>query len=255
MMLPVYPGPLAVLLLVGIASPVAMAAATTPTAKNIVKVTDKFSKSSSFLKILYPQGMGESEIPQCDQWSVCNRLDTYSRPWVERLCTCRNGQTCSTSLRPDDGHTLVDKARQYKVCESVDHLPTCRFFKDITWTHIMTSDKKFQQKIHCKCPENSTTYISGHDVRTTTQGLKYYFHFSCSPESGMRCRRKEPCRLFTVRKRFPVEEVTTSTLCRCPPKTSCPAHHTEPYVLADFDANRPRDGTRTYSGFCGTSEL
>ena len=70
---------------------------------------------------------------------------------------------------------------------------------------------------------------------------------------NIRCRRKEPCRLFTVRKRFPVEEVTTSTLCQCPPKTSCPTHHTDAFVISDFDSLRPRDGTRTYSGFCGNS--
>ncbi|GFQ81049.1 protein giant-lens [Trichonephila clavata] len=257
MVLSSSPRSLAVLgiFLVGLAyTPVGFAAGG-PAAKNVVKVADKISKSSSLLKILYPQGTGESEMPQCERWSVCSRVDTYSRPWVERLCTCRNGQSCSTSLRSNDGHTVTDRTRQYKVCESVDTLPTCRFFKDITWTHITSADNKFQQRIHCKCPENSTTYISGHDVKNTSQGMLYYYHFSCSPESGMRCRRKEPCRLFTVRKRFPVEEVTTSTLCRCPPKTSCPSHHTEPFVLADFDANRPKDGTRTYSGFCGTNDL
>ncbi|PRD24882.1 UNVERIFIED_CONTAM: aos [Trichonephila clavipes] len=126
---------------------------------------------------------GESEMPQCERWSVCSRVDTYSRPWVERLCTCQNGQSCSTSLRFDDGHTVTDRTRQYKVCESVDTLPTCRFFKDITWTHITSADNKFQQRVHCKCPENSTTYISGHDVKTTSQGMLYYYHFSCSPES------------------------------------------------------------------------
>ncbi|KAF8791821.1 Protein giant-lens like protein [Argiope bruennichi] len=108
---------------------------------------------------------------------------------------------------------LVDRTRQYKVCEKVDTLPTCRFFKDITWTHITSADNKFQQRVHCKCPENSTTYISGHDVKTTSQGVLYYYHFSCSPESGMRCRRKEPCRLFTVRKRYPVRSDPNPQIC------------------------------------------
>lgn len=58
---------------------------------------------------------GESELPLCDKWSVCNRVDTYSQPWIERLCTCRNGQVCSTSLKANDGHTVVDRTRQYKV--------------------------------------------------------------------------------------------------------------------------------------------
>ncbi|XP_015927105.1 protein giant-lens [Parasteatoda tepidariorum] len=222
--------------------------------KNDVKVEEKVFKSSSLLKILYPAGSNNSDIPQCERWAVCNRVDTYSRPWVERLCTCRNSK-CSTSIQADDGHTVVDRTRQYKVCETVDRLPTCRYFKDITWTHITSADNKFQQRLHCKCPENSTTYISGRDMRMTSQGMLYYYHFSCSPESTMRCRRKEPCRLFTVRKRYPVEEVTTSTLCSCPPKTTCPAHHTEPFVISDFDSSRPRDGTRTYSGFCGSTEL
>ncbi|KAG8197673.1 hypothetical protein JTE90_001598 [Oedothorax gibbosus] len=220
---------------------------------NSVKVEEKMSKSASMLKVLYPLGQSE-DLPECDRWSVCSRVDTYSRPWVEKLCACKDGRTCSTSLHANDGHTVMDRTRQYKVCESADHLPTCRFFKDITWTHITGGDdsNRFQQRVHCKCPPNSATYISGRDIRTNSKGaVVYYYHFSCSPESSMRCRRKEPCRLFTVRKRFPVEEVTTSTLCSCPPKSPCPARHTDPFVLSDSD--RPRDGTRTYSGYCGGS--
>ncbi|KFM82966.1 hypothetical protein X975_20472, partial [Stegodyphus mimosarum] len=214
-------------------------------AKNSVKVNDKIFKSSSLLKILYPKGTGESQMPECERWSVCSRVDTYSTPWVERLCTCRGGQMCSTSLQADDGHTVVDKTRQYKVCESADALPICRVFKDITWTNIIGTDNKFQQRMHCKCPHNTTTYISGQDVKMTAQGLFFYYHFSCSPMIKMPCGRKEPCRLFSVRKRFPVEDVTTSFLCDCPPKATCPTHHTDPYVVEDYDS--PRDGARTYS--------
>ncbi|XP_054710976.1 protein giant-lens-like [Uloborus diversus] len=242
------------LLLVFVSNPPVVSASSAIVAKNVVRVDEKLSKSPSLLKILYLPGSGEREMPQCDKWSVCNRVDTYSNPWVERLCTCRNGQQCSTSLQADDGHTVVDRTRQYKVCESVDELPTCQLFKDVTWTHITGTNNKSQQKVHCKCPPNSTAYISGKDVKMTSQGVFLYYYFSCSPESSMKCRRKEPCQLFTVRKRFPVEEVTISTLCQCPAKTYCPSHHTDPYVIANFDSSRPKDGTRTYSGFCGSTE-
>ena len=64
----------------------------------------------------------------------------------------------------------------------------------------------------------------------------------------MRCKRKEPCRLFTARKRPKVEEVSTNTLCQCPASYSCPSHHRHPSVL--LATVYPLDNIRTYSGYC-----
>lgn len=64
----------------------------------------------------------------------------------------------------------------------------------------------------------------------------------------LRCKRKEPCRLFTARKRPRVEEVSTNTLCQCPSNYACPANHRHPSVL--IGTVYPLDNIRTYSGYC-----
>ena len=51
---------------------------------------------------------------------VCNKVDTYGSPWVERQCRCPSGTNgkpgaCSTSIHSKDGFTVVDRNRQYKV--------------------------------------------------------------------------------------------------------------------------------------------
>lgn len=63
-----------------------------------------------------------------------------------------------------------------------------------------------------------------------------------------KCQRKEPCRLFTVRKRKDVEEVNTNTLCQCPRGYKCPTHHNELSVIPG--TVYPLDHIRTYSGYC-----
>ena len=70
---------------------------------------------------------------------------------------------------------------------------------------------------------------------------------SLTPQK-LRCKRKEPCRLFTARKRSKVEEVNTNTLCQCPGGYSCPANHRHPSVL--IGTSHPLDNFRTYSGYC-----
>lgn len=69
----------------------------------------------------------------------------------------------------------------------------------------------------------------------------------------MRCQRKEPCRLFTVKKRPDVEEVSTNTLCQCPHGHHCPQHHSEPSVISS-PSSFTEEHIRTYSGYC-TSEV
>ena len=58
----------------------------------------------------------EDSLPVCSPNSVCNKIDTYGSPWVERQCRCPSeNYQCSSSLHSRDGHTIVDRNRQYKV--------------------------------------------------------------------------------------------------------------------------------------------
>ena len=72
-----------------------------------------------------PLQSSEADLPVCSPNSVCNKIDTYGTPWVEKQCRCPSpkagagagavGQQCSTSTHPKDGHTVVDRTRLYKV--------------------------------------------------------------------------------------------------------------------------------------------
>lgn len=65
----------------------------------------------------------------------------------------------------------------------------------------------------------------------------------------LRCQRKEPCRLFTVRKRMELlDEVNTNTLCQCPHNHYCPTHHTDPGTVQG--KSYVEENIRTYSGYC-----
>lgn len=66
-------------------------------------------------------------------------MDLYGSPWVERQCRCPDGRTCPSSLHGDDGHTIVDKTRQYKLCEPVKRLPICRYFKLVAIVRLIES--------------------------------------------------------------------------------------------------------------------
>jgi hypothetical protein len=68
------------------------------------------------VRLLYQSGITSEELlPECESWRVCNKVDTYSIPWVEKQCRCSGTKACSTSIDHNDGHTLGDKSRQYKV--------------------------------------------------------------------------------------------------------------------------------------------
>lgn len=69
----------------------------------------------------------------------------------------------------------------------------------------------------------------------------------------LRCQRKEPCKLFTVRKRQEfLDEVNTNPLCQCPRNHHCPNHHMDAGVLVG--KSYIEDNIRTYSGFCMPDE-
>ena len=57
----------------------------------------------------------EESLPVCSPNSVCNKIDTYGSPWVEKQCQCPGKTDCSMSTHAKDGHSVVDRNRLYKV--------------------------------------------------------------------------------------------------------------------------------------------
>lgn len=206
-------------------------------------------------RVLYQVGDSEKELPECaDRSEVCSKVDLYGAPWVERQCRCPNGRACPSSLHGDDGHTIVDKTRRYKLCEPVKRLPICRYFKDITWTLAPGGGpgNATVQRVHCRCRPGSVPYLVRRQPHRSPDGNQgFVYAFACSPQSRIRCQHKEPCRLFTVRKRrnSQLEEVNASPLCQCPRGHRCPRRHTDPGSLPA----RSYAGVleiKTYSGYC-----
>lgn len=175
-------------------------------------------------------------------------MDTYGTPWVERQCRCPGGRQCPRGLDPDDGYTVRDKWRLLKLCESVEDLPRCRYFRDAAWTvEASPRNGTLVQTVHCLCPKGSVAYIFKHRqsaLRDPASRGPLRYAFACSPLSRLRCQRKEPCRLFTVRKRPDVEDVNASTLCQCPRGWRCPGKHTDAVPGPRYDR------IRTYSAYC-----
>lgn len=204
------------------------------------------------VKVYYQTGTSDADLPVCSPNSVCNKIDTYGTPWVEKQCRCPSGHQCSTSTHPKDGRTVVDRTRLYKTCEPVRKLKRCKYFRDVTWTYITYPDNSTQQVMHCRCPKNSVAYlIKRHAYQTPEGGTGFQYSFACSPQTKIRCQRKEPCRLFSVRKnlsRPSADEVSMSSLCQCPKKSRCPKHHLDVGVIP---GKVYTDTTvRTYSGYC-----
>lgn len=73
--------------------------------------------------------------------------------------------------------------------------------------------------------------------------------FSSIHLQRLRCQRKQPCKLFTVRKRQEfIDEVNINALCQCPKGHHCPSHHTQSGVIAG--ETFLEDNIQTYSGYC-----
>lgn len=209
-----------------------------------------YMKTGKHVRTLYQVGDSEKELPECEPWSVCSKVDLYDSPWLERQCRCPRQQKCPGLLTANDGHTIIDKTRLFKLCEPVKKLPRCRYFRDITWTLTSGADNLTSQTVHCHCPKGAIAYLIKRQAYQTERGeLGYHYSFACSPQSRLRCQRKEPCRLFTVRKRVELlDEVNTNTLCQCPRGHHCPRHHTHAGVLQG--KSYVEENIRTYSGYC-----
>ncbi|XP_029177056.1 protein giant-lens [Nylanderia fulva] len=217
------------------------------------KITNRLTHVTP--RVLYQVGDSEKELPECaDLSEVCSKVDLYGTPWVERQCRCPNGRACPSSLHADDGYTIVDKTRLYKLCEPVKRFPACNYFKDITWTLAPGGGpaNATVQRVYCRCRHHSVPYLVRRQPHRSPDGNQgFIYAFACSPQSKIRCQRKEPCRLFTVRKRrnSQLEEVNASPLCRCPTGQRCPRRHTDP----GSSPARSYAGVleiKTYSGYC-----
>ncbi|RZC31776.1 giant-lens [Asbolus verrucosus] len=192
----------------------------------------------------------DADLPECGPRAICNKLDMYDAPWIEKQCRCSGGRTCPLELQTDDGYTVADKTRQYKLCEPVKKIPKCRFFRDTTWTITLYTNNVTEQIVHCHCPKNSMTYLTKRQALHISNGqVAFQYYFSCSPQARLRCQRKEPCRLFTVRKRQEfLDEVNVNSLCQCPHAHRCPHHHMDYGVIAG--KSYTEEAIKTYSGYC-----
>ncbi|XP_036336696.1 protein giant-lens isoform X2 [Rhagoletis pomonella] len=156
---------------------------------------------------------------------------------------------CPSGLGVEDGHTIADKTRHYKMCQPVHKLPVCKHFRDYTWTLTTSAELNVtEQTVHCRCPKNSVTYLTKREP-ATYGASGYTYLFACSPITRIRCQRKQPCKLFTVRKRQEfLDEVNINALCQCPKGHHCPSHHTQSGVIAG--ESFLEDNIQTYSGYC-----
>ncbi|KAI1301854.1 Giant-lens -like protein [Halotydeus destructor] len=220
----------------------------------LATLTSQETSTESEMPVYYANGVfSESQLPQCTLNAVCNKIDIYSSPWAEKQCTCPGTQSCSMSLDDNDGYTILDRSRQYKMCRQVKKLPTCRYFRDFTWTLTSGANNVTSQTVHCICPPASVAYIVQHEPIETATGSGYRYQFACSPESRLKCERKEPCRLFTVRKRSDgAQEVNTNRICQCPRGLTCPSHHTDRYSLPGVAY--PEDQVKTYTAYCSPEQ-
>ncbi|XP_011203678.2 protein giant-lens [Bactrocera dorsalis] len=156
---------------------------------------------------------------------------------------------CPSGLGVEDGHTIADKTRHYKMCQPVHKLPVCKHFRDYTWTLTTSAELNVtEQIVHCRCPKNSVTYLTKREP-ATDGASGYTYLFACSPITRIRCQRKQPCKLFTVRKRQEfLDEVNINALCQCPKGHRCPSHHTQSGVIPG--ESFLEDNIQTYSGYC-----
>lgn len=150
------------------------------------------------------------------------------------------------------------------------------------------------QRVYCRCRPSSVPYLVRRQAHTSPEGNpRFIYAFACSPQSvssfpscslfhipysnvafedssrsskvaeirknvlfqRLRCQHKEPCRLFTVRKRrrSQLEEVNASPLCQCPKGHRCPRRHTDPGSLPARSYSGILE-IKTYSGYCVPSQ-
>ncbi|OXA64536.1 Protein giant-lens [Folsomia candida] len=136
----------------------------------------------------------------------------------------------------------------FQICEPVRKLPKCRYFRDITWVLTTKNDTLVNQVVNCICPKDSVAYMIKRQAFTESDdSVGFRYSFACSPPTRVLCQRKEPCRLFSVKRRSSFTEVNTSVLCHCPRGFECPSHHTDSTVIPGkfYDLL-----TRTFSGYC-----
>ncbi|XP_033226662.1 protein giant-lens [Belonocnema kinseyi] len=209
--------------------------------------------------VIYQIGLGEEDLPECaSKNQICSKVDLYGAPWVERFCRCPGGRACPSTPNADDGHTLEDRSKQYKFCEAVMRIPYCHYFKDVTWSlqPYGGPNNTTVQRVFCRCRPGGVPYLLRRDLSKTEKGnyapFAPVFYFGCSPQSKMKCAHKEPCKLFTVKKRnkpnAAIEDVSVSALCQCSKGLRCPRKHTDPGTMPS--RSYPGMDIKTYAAYC-----
>lgn len=103
---------------------------------------DSFMLNIILFDIIFLQNT-EEDLPICSPRAVCSKVDLYESPWLERQCRCPNKKKCPGSLASDDGFTIADKTRRYKMCESVKKLPKCRYLTVGNFILKLERERKF----------------------------------------------------------------------------------------------------------------
>jgi len=154
---------------------------------------DKQEDENATLYHYYPHNQHLFSLPECASQQVCNavylRLN-FSTP----LCACpEEGDPCSASTLPDDGHSLslsADRTGEVltlaKTCEFTNNIRYCTNNKDwsiLALQNIRTG--KAHYLVICQCPENF--YLEGPIAQTgapyaRVPGIRVY---------GMLCLRKQ----------------------------------------------------------------
>ncbi|CAM1331517.1 Uncharacterised protein g10596 [Pycnogonum litorale] len=106
-------------------------------------------------------------LPECTTQQVCNAL--YVRlNRTQNLCSCPTGvyDKCSTSLSPDDGHSvrlIADNTGKIltmvKTCEPIPEVRVCKGPTD--WALLAIQNMrtaKAHYLVICRCPKNSRLY-------------------------------------------------------------------------------------------------
>nr|BAC56702.1 argos [Drosophila virilis] len=209
---------------------------------------DYVERSPDYNEALPPayEELADNELPQAPARSATHMRHSGHRGLKEAVSFIGG---CPSNLGVEDGHTIADKTRHYKLCQPVHKLPVCKHFRDYTWTLTTAAELNVtEQVVHCRCPKNSVTYLAKREP-VPNSSTAYRYLFACSPLTRLRCQRKQPCKLFTVRKRQEfLDEVNINSLCQCPKGHRCPSHHTQSGVIAG--ESFLEDNIQTYSGYC-----
>lgn len=148
---------------------------------------------------------------------------------------------CALSMSTEFGQ-LFNQTRTTQKWFTGLHVPICVLATKCK-SHILLFEQTFVINSRNQCRCNVGPEIICHSLLFSPFFLFRKF------AQRLKCQRKEPCKLFTVRKRQELlDEVNTNPLCQCPRNHRCPRLHTDSGVISG--KSYIEDNIRTYSGYC-----